>query len=160
MPIIELDESVQPVEVDGFRFALGVYPVEPMTPLGGYVQEFEQADGGTQFWSSSADAPTGEDFEEWPDRFMYDTLVSADRLPTLARAIFSMLPTHVYPILDVLGHDAYREVDPYIAYEQVGLDRVFDAVRSFAPWLYEDGLVGFGAMSLEPFLYVFIDEHK
>ncbi|MEM1165885.1 MAG: hypothetical protein AAGI30_06290 [Planctomycetota bacterium] len=158
MPTVELDPSIAPVEVEGFRFPLGVYPIEPLTPTPGYVEEFEQADGGPTFWTD--DGPAGDDWEEWPDRFMYDIVLSADRMPTLMRAFLSLLPAHVYPILDVLGNDAYREVDPYIAYEPVGVDRVFDALRSFGPWLYEDGLVGFGAMSLEPFCYAFVDEHK
>jgi hypothetical protein len=66
----------------------------------------------------------------------------------------------VYPILDVLGQDAYREIDPYIAYDLVGLDVFLDGVREFHDFLYEDGMVGFGAMSEDPFLYVFVDEHK
>lgn len=158
MPTVELDPSLKPVTIDSFRFPLGVYPVEPMVPSSGYVEEFEQADGGPTFWSE--DAPTGDDWEEWPDRFMFDVVVSAEKIATFVRALLTMLPTRVYPILDVLGNDAYREVDPYIAYDLVGLDKVFDAIRSFGPWLYEDGLVGFGAMSLEPFCYVFVDEHK
>ena len=66
----------------------------------------------------------------------------------------------MFPILDVLGHDAFREIDPYVAYELVALDSFMDSVRRYEDFLYEDGLCGFGAMSEEPFFYVFVDEHK
>jgi hypothetical protein len=112
--------------------------------------DFEPADGGE-----------GEgDWEEWPDRYVYDIVVSSSRVEALCRLLFALLPGRVYPILDVLGSDAHREVDPYIAYEPVGFDRVLDGVRRHREWLFEDGLVGFGAMSEEPFLHVYIDEHK
>ena len=158
MPEIELDSSLTREERDGFRFPLGVTPVEPLTPKAGYVLEFEPADGGEPF--EGAESTPGEVWEEWPDRFMFDVLVSSERLPALARALFSCLPGRIYPILDVLGNDAFREVDPYIAYDLVGFERFMDGLIVFGPWLFEDGLVGFGAMSMEPFFYVFIDEHK
>lgn len=118
-------------------------------------------------------APRGSgELEEWPDRYAFDIVVSAERLPSLCRALFLLFDTppsaampgwtqgRVYPILDVLGQDAYREIDPYIAYDLVGLDVFIDGVREFHDFLYEDGMVGFGAMSEDPFLYVFVDEHK
>lgn len=145
-----IDKSVQRVEVDGFQFPLGVYPVEASHPKPGYTVDFEPADGG------DADS----DWEEWPDRYMYDVVAPANRLRTLCRTLFSLLPTRVYPILDIMGEDAYREVDPYIAYDPVGYDRFIELLHRRQDWLYEDGLVGFGAMSDEPFLYVYVDEHK
>ncbi|MEO1128219.1 MAG: hypothetical protein AAFX05_00760 [Planctomycetota bacterium] len=153
---VEVDSSLQRREIDGFAFPLGVSPVEDFDPTPGFVEQFEASDGAEPFLSG----PESEDWEEWPDRFMFDILISAERLPTLARMLFSLLPTRVYPILDVLGHDAYREIDPYIAYELVGVERIIEGMLDFGPWLYEDGLVGFGAMSMDPFVYVFIDEHK
>ncbi len=149
MPV-QIDPSIKRHETDGFKFPLGAYPVEEMTPKAGYSSMFEQADGGNE----------DDDWEEWPDRYVYDVVISADRVPALCRALFSKLPERVYPILDVLGHDAYREVDPYMAYDPVGLDVFLDGVREFADMLYEDGMLGFGVMCEEPFLYVFVDEHK
>jgi len=132
-----------------FRFPQGVQPVGPLTPTPGYVVSFEPADGGGD-----------EGWEEWPDRYVFEAVVSADRLASLARALFALLPSRVHPILDVLSEDAHREVDPYIAYERVGLDRFFEEFETLRDWLLEDGLVGFGAMAEEPFLYVYFDEHK
>jgi len=145
-----IDRSIQRASTGSFTFPLGVYPVEPLTPRAGYVAEFEPADGGED----------PGDWEEWPDRYVYDVVVTATRLRALCRSLFALLPGRVYPILDVLGNDAYREVDPYIAYDPVGIERFIDVVHDHGSWLFEDGLVGFGAMSDAPFVYVYVDEHK
>jgi len=144
------DSTIQRVAHGAFQYPLGSYPVEPMEPKAGYSLHFEPADG---------DDEHGE-WEEWPDRYVFDAVVSAERVEPLCRMLFAMLSGRVFPILDVLGHDAHREIDPYIAYDLVGLDRFTDAVRRYRDFLYEDGMCGFGAMSEEPFFYIFIDEHK
>lgn len=150
MVTCKADPSLVRLEIDGFKFPLGSYPVEPMKPKSGYSVQFEPADGGDN----------EGDWEEWPDRYVFDAVISAERVEALCRMLFALLPGRAYPILDVLGRDAYREIDPYIAYDLVGMDRFADLVRRYRDFLYEDGLVGFGAMSEEPFLYVFADEHK
>lgn len=150
MPGCQADPSIERVAVEGFTFPLGVYPVEPLKPRPGYCVNFEPADGGE-----------GEgDWEEWPDRYVYDIVASAQHVQPLFRHLLTLLPLRVFPILDVLGHDAYREIDPFISYEPIGLDRLMDATREWKDFFYEDGLCGFGAMSEEPFTYVFLDEHK
>lgn len=130
-------------------FPLGAYPVELMTPQQGYNVLFEPSDGDNE----------GE-WEEWPDRYVFDIVISAERVEPMVRHLMTLLPGRIYPILDILGHDAYREVDPYVSYELVGLDRFTDTIRRFRGFFFEDGLVGFGAMSDEPFIYLFVDEHK
>ncbi len=165
--------------VEDFAFPLGVYPVEQMTPRQGYTTTFESADGG-----ELGEAPRGEsedpdeaesgerrgggrsggpgedEWEEWPDRYVWDVCIAAPRVEPLFRALIALMPGRLFPILDVLGQDAYREIDPYVAYELVGLERFLDAVRQYRGYFFEDGLVGFGAMCEEPFFYVFVDEHK
>jgi hypothetical protein len=91
---------------------------------------------------------------------VYDILVPAGRVEPLCRTLFSLLPGRIFPILDFLGQDEWREVDPYVSYDLLGMDRFMESLRRFRGFFYEDGLVGFGAMSEEPFLYVFVDEHK
>jgi hypothetical protein len=91
---------------------------------------------------------------------VYDILVPATRVEALCRTLLSLLPGRVFPILDFLGQDEWREVDPYVSYDLLGMDRFMETLRRFRGFFYEDGLVGFGAMSEEPFLYVFVDEHK
>jgi hypothetical protein len=145
-----LDKSIARKEIEGFSFPLGVYPIEAMTPKPGFAVNFEAADG---------DNNSG-DWEEWPDRYAFEAVVSADRLETMCRMLFSLLPPRIFPILDVIGHDAYREIDPYISYDLCGLDRYLEAIARFRPWLFEDGLCGFGAMCDDPFFYMFLDEHK
>ncbi|HBS27857.1 MAG TPA: hypothetical protein DEB06_00045 [Phycisphaerales bacterium] len=154
-----IDETLTRHSIDGFEFPLGVHPVEPMKPVPGYTVQFEAADGG----GTGPDIGYGaafEDWEEWPDRFVYDILVSASRVRSLCRVLFAMLPGRVFPILDHLGHDAYRDIDPYLAYAPVGIEKFYEGVGDAGDWLFEDGMVGFGAMSLDPFFYVFVDEHK
>lgn len=146
----QLDTSIQRIEKDGFDFPLGVYPVEPITPKPGYTVEFEPADG---------DDAEGE-WEEWPDRYVFDIVVPHKRLRTLVRHVIAMMPARVYPILDFIGHDAYREIDPYISYDLIGADALLERLIRLDAFFYEDGMVGFGAMSEEPFSYFFVDEHK
>lgn len=150
MPTSAIDTTIERTVIDGFTFPLGVKPLEDLKPRPGYTSDFESADGGE-----------GEgDWEEWPDRYLFDAFLTADRLLAMCRTLFSILPGRVYPILDILGNDAYREVDPYIAYEPIGLDRFLEGLRRHLDWFLEDGLVGFGAMSDEPFLHIYVDEHK
>jgi hypothetical protein len=174
MPGCRADPAIERKKVDGFAFPLGVYPVEPLTPRPGYTMEFEPADGDeapdyprAPYAASGddeddEDAPAGPSagLEEWPDRYVFDIVISAERLPALCRTLFTLLPPRIYPILDVLGNDAYREIDPFVSYDLLGLDRFFEHVHRFKDLFFEDGLTGFGAMSDEPFVYVFIDEHK
>lgn len=146
----QADTSIDRQSVGLMKFPLGVYPIEPMEPRQGYLSQFEPADS----------EESAADWEEWPDRYMYDIVITAERLEPLCRALFTLLPGRIFPILDVMGRDAFREIDPYVSYDLLGLDRFTDAIRAFRDFFYEDGLVGFGAMSEEPFYYVFIDEHK
>ncbi|MBK7405007.1 MAG: hypothetical protein IPJ41_10330 [Phycisphaerales bacterium] len=149
MVTCKVDPELTRHRIGDVAFPLGTYPVEDMVPIQGYSIEFEAADGDNE----------GE-WEEWPDRYVLDIVITADRVEALVRHLLTLLPGRVYPILDVLGRDAYREVDPYVSYELLGLDRLTDAVRRFRAFFLEDGLVGFGAMSDEPFIYLFVDEHK
>ena len=150
MPICKADPALERAMVEGFAFPLGVYPVEAMTPKPGYTIQFEPADG---------DDEEGE-WEEWPDRYVFDIVLPATRTPLFCHLALATMTDRLYPILDVLGQDAYREIDPYISYDLVGQDRILDAWRKYHDFFFEDGLVGFGAMSEEPFSYLFIDEHK
>lgn len=144
------DPTIERKIIDGFHFPLGVYPIEEMTPKAGYSLQFEPADGDDQ---------DGE-WEEWPDRYCFDAVVPANRVVALTRSLMSLLPGRIYPILDVLGNDQHREIDPYISYELIGADRLMEAVRTYHDFFFEDGMVGFGAMAEDPFFYFFVDEHK
>jgi hypothetical protein len=153
MPRCRIDTTIQRHTVDGFDFPLGAYPIEPMTSRAGYTLHFESAD------ADDTNDEAGQ-LEQWPDRYVFDIVIKATRVESLCRSLFSMLPGRVYPILDVLGNDAYREADPYVAYDLIGQEHFTEALRRYRGWFYEDGLVGFGVMSDEPFIYIFIDEHK
>ncbi len=146
-----VDETIRRVEINGFRFPLGVYPVEPMEPRAGYSLEFEPADSG---------GVSDEWAEEWPDRYVFDVVIGVDRLEALFRQLVPILPGRVYPILDFIGHDAYREIDPYISRSLIGTDWLLDGVRACRPFFFEDGMCGFGALSDDPFMHLVVDEHK
>ncbi len=150
MPTCLIDPSIERKSVKGFAFPLGVYPVEPMTPIAGYVSEFEQADNTQEM----------DEWEAWPDQYVFDIVIPSDRIESFWHQVFAMIPGRVFPIIDYIGHDAHREIDPYMAYEPIGKEKIIDALRQYRPFFFEDGMVGFGAVSEDPFFYVFIDEHK
>lgn len=185
MPKCSVDKSIERKSIDGFDFPLGAYPIEEMKPREGYTLTFESADsdtgdggmgsggsGGSGRASGSGGGRAGgedfdpdreggpEDFEQWPDRYVFDIVIRHSRLEALCRTLWAMMPGRMYPIVDVLGVDAFREIDPYVAYDLVGMERFLEGIRLFRGYLMEDGLVGFGGMSEEPFMYVFVDEHK
>ncbi len=144
------DPNLERKTIKGFKFPLGVYPVEPMTPIVGYSSDFEPADNEEEM---------GE-WEAWPDQYVFDIVMPSDRVEAFWHQVFAMMPGRVFPIIDYIGHDAYREIDPYMAYEPIGKEKIIDGVRQFRPFFFEDGMVGFGAVSEDPFIYIFIDEHK
>jgi len=150
MPTCLIDPAIERKSVKGFKFPLGVYPVEPMTPVVGYTSDFEPADNSEEMG----------DWEAWPDQYVFDIVMPAERVEPFWQQIFAMMPGRVYPIIDYIGHDAYREIDPYMAYEPTGKEKVVNAIRQYRPFFFEDGMVGFGAVSEDPFFYVFVDEHK
>lgn len=150
MPTCLIDPAIERKSVKGFKFPLGVYPVEPMTPVIGYSSDFEPADNAEEMG----------DWEAWPDQYVFDIVMPADRIEHFWHQIFAMMPGRVFPIIDYIGHDAYREIDPYMAYEPIGKEKVINAIRQYRPFFFEDGMVGFGAVSEDPFFYVFVDEHK
>lgn len=150
MPTCTIDPSIERKSISGFKFPLGVYPVEPMTPLSGYTAEFEPEESAEDMG----------DWEAWPDQYVFDIVVPADRVEALWHQLFAMMPGRVFPIIDYIGHDAYREIDPYMAYEPIGKEKVTNAIRQYRPFFFEDGMVGFGAVSEDPFFYIFVDEHK
>lgn len=150
MTTCQIDESIERKSVKGFKFPLGVYPVEPMTPVPGYSSEFEPADSEEEM---------GE-WEAWPDQYVFDIVMPADRIEAFWQQVFAMMPGRIFPIIDYIGHDAYREIDPYMAYEPIGKEKIIDGIRKYRPFFFEDGMVGFGAVSEDPFFYIFLDEHK
>lgn len=150
MPQCMIDPSIERKTIAGFKFPLGVYPVEAMTPAVGYTSEYEPEDAGEDMG----------DWESWPDQYVFDIVAPADRVESLWQQLFAMMPGRVFPIIDYIGHDAYREIDPFMAYEPIGKEKVTNALRQYHPFFFEDGMVGFGAVSEAPFFYVFVDEHK
>ena len=150
MPTCLIDPNIERKTFSGFRFPLGVYPVEAMTPQIGYTAEFEPEDVAEDMG----------DWESWPDQYVFDIVVPSERVEALWQQLFAMMPGRVFPIIDYIGHDVYREIDPYMAYEPIGKEKIINALRQYRPFFFEDGMVGFGADSEDPFFYIIVDEHK
>lgn len=81
MLVCKTDPSLKRVTLGGFTFPLGVYPIEEMSPKPGYTLLFESADGGED-----------EEWEEWPDRYLFDAVVTHGRLESLVWSLLSCLP--------------------------------------------------------------------
>src|SRR4051812_21172819 len=79
VPRCRADNSIQRIVKDGFAFPLGVYPVEELTPRPGYSVDFEPADG---------DDNDGQ-WEAWPDRYVFEIVISAERLEPLCRSLLA-----------------------------------------------------------------------
>jgi len=84
----EVDPGLERMRSGELSYPLGVYPVEPSQARAGYTVEFEPADSG----EDEQDAQ----WEEWPDRYAYEVVISADRLEALTRAVIGLLPSRVY----------------------------------------------------------------
>jgi hypothetical protein len=127
---------------NGFRYPLGCVPAENLEPREGYLVEFESSQ------------------EEWPDCYMFDAVVSAEKVEPLVRDLLRLAPVRVTPILDVRGDDAYREIDPYLGVEEIHKQAVVDMLASARAFLLEDGHCGFGVVAEEPLFYLYVDDHK
>ncbi len=142
-PLCASDPNLSRVSAaNGFQFPLGCVPAEPLEPREGYHVEFESSQ------------------EEWPDCYMFDAVVSAEKLEPLVRDLLRLAPASVVPILDVRGDDAYREMDPYLGLEEIDKEDFLAMLRPARAFLLDDGHCGFGALSEEPLFYLYVDDHK
>lgn len=130
------------VAKNGFQFPLGAIPAENLEPREGYHVEFESSQ------------------QDWPDCYMFDIVVSAEKIEPLLRDLLTLAPTKLIPILDVRGDDAYREMDPYIGAQEIDRSDLLAMLSAARPFLLEDGHCGFGALSEDPLFYIYVDDHK
>lgn len=101
---------------------------------------------------------TSED--EFGDQYEYRLLLSADRLHAGVRMLFEeLLPEEVHALYEEFSMDAYRDTDAYMSDDLVAVDRVMTAWDNFGHFLIEDVKCGFGAMSYDPSIEIFVEEH-
>ena len=129
--------------IGDFALPLGVEPGILPAPTQGYTLKFNQAD------------------DDGPDTYSFDVVVSHERLaPLLSEAFEALLPDEVFAIVEVGSRDAYRSTDVFISVEPIPVAEFIDSWRAYEPVLLEDGTIGAGANSEEPYVEVFIDHFK
>ena len=128
--------------IDGFALPLGLVPGDVAAPTQGYTVEY---------------APGEEDD---PDSYAFHIVVSHERLTPILDRVFARLPRRVFPIVEIGSRDAYRSVDVYMAQEPIAREQFMRGWRRYGSILVEDGSIGVGANSEEPFLEVFLDQWK
>lgn len=126
-----------------FALPLGVEPGVLPAPTQGYTLKFNPAS------------------DEGPDTYSFDVVVSHEKLQSLLHAAFdALLPDEVFGIVEVGSRDAYRSTDVFISAEPIPKSEFIETWNAYEPVLLEDGTIGAGANSDEPYVEVFIDHFK
>lgn len=95
------------------------------------------------------------------DQFEYRILLSQPRVEETVRRFFeSLLPENVFATFEEFSADAYRDLDGYASVEPIPRTRLLQAWESYGRFFGEDARSGFGGMSYEPFVEVFLEEHS
>ena len=141
---LQLRHDLERVFLGDFALPLGLVPSNMQPPNQGYTVTYN----------------AGENDE--PDTYAFQVVCSHERLKRLLTAAFQLLPDKVSPIIEMDSYDAYRTVDVYIGREGelVNLDDFLTTWTDFEEVFLEDGAIGVGANSEEPFIEVFLDQWK
>jgi len=141
---IRLRPDLERVRLGDFALPLGIDPVDRRPPEVGYTVSYNPGE------------------EDDPDTYTFHIVVSHERLKALLARVFTLLPTTVWPIIEVDSYDAYRTIDVYIAQEDgpVSRDAFIADWCDYEDVLLEEGALGAGANSEEPFIEVFVDQWK
>lgn len=137
--------DIQRVVIDGFAFPLGYAPKpdEVTPPTQGYTLTYNVAE------------------MDETDTYSFHVVVSHQHLKTLLHTAFSLLPEHVYGIVEIGSRDAYRSLDTYLgADEPLSKDEFLQVWNAFESFLIEDSAIAAGANAEEPFVEVFLDQWK
>lgn len=144
MSILRVRSDLERVRLGDYALPLGLEPVDPRPPRQGYTLTYNPAQ------------------DDEPDTYTFHIVVSHERLRPLLQRAFTLLPAQVSPIIEIDSYDAYRTVDVYIGREDepVSISEFLETWEDFEPVFLEDGAVGAGANSEEPFIEVFLDQWK
>jgi hypothetical protein len=140
-----LRSDIQRVVIDGFALPLGFVPGDMdklPVPSPGYTLDYV----------------VGEDDE--PDTYSFYVVTSHEQLARLTERVFELLPDEVHGIVEIGSRDAYRSLDVYLAEETIRIEEFLDGWHRYESFLLEDGSIGSGANSEEPFVEVFLDQWK
>jgi len=128
--------------VGSYALPLGIEAVDLDPPTQGYTVKFT----------------TGE--EDEPDGYSFHAVLSHERMRSLVRDAFELLPEEIVPIIEIGSRDAYRSVDVYLADEPLPRERFLEVWEAIEPIVLEDASIGIGANSEEPWIEVFLDSWK
>jgi len=144
MSAYRLRNDLERIRLGAYALPLGIEPVDVCSPVQGYTITYNQ----------------GSDDE--PDTYTFHIVVSHERLRPILHRAFDLLPEWVSPILEVDSYDAYRTVDVFIGREDSPITKAdfLSTWTEFEPFLLEEGAVGAGANSDEPFIEIFLDQWK
>jgi hypothetical protein len=142
MRAFRLRSNLRRAVIDGYALPLGLVPRHVVAPTQGYTVEYAQGE------------------EDEPDTYSFHIVVSHERLAPLLDRLFDLMPEHLYGILEIGSRDAYRSMDVYMAEEPTTRDDFLDGWREFEAFLLEDGSIGAGANSEDPFIEIFLDQWK
>lgn len=130
------------VTLNGFALPLGINPHELEAPREGFTVSYTPAR------------------EEMPDTYAFHVVVSHEHVSALLRRAFRLLPEEVYGIIEIGSRDAYRATDVFMGEEPIPRDAFLSTWQEYEPFLLEDGTIGAGANSEDPFVEVFVDPWK
>jgi hypothetical protein len=144
MSEFRLRTDLERAVIGGFALPLGIEPGEIEAPVQGYTLTYTQGQ------------------EDEPDTYTFQVVASHERLAPLVRRTFEFLPEEVWPIIEIDSADAYRMVDVYLGREEepVSSEEFLETWATFEPIFLEDGGIGVGANSEEPFIEIFLDQWK
>jgi hypothetical protein len=94
------------------------------------------------------------------DHIEYRVVLPPQKLITIFDTLLNdLMPSEVFGIYEEFSFDAFRDTDSYMSSDAVALDRLKGAWKAYREFIVEDGKTGFGAVSFDPCLELFIEEH-
>ncbi len=137
-----IDPTLKRLAIKGFAFPLGWNPSDGQRPFEGYTIARLDPD------------------LDLPDTHQFQIAVSHERLKALLSRLMEFLPDSVYPILEIISTDAYRQVDTLMSPEPMPKPEFLATWNEFEPLLLDDCALAAGAMSEDPYVEVFLEANK
>ena len=140
---VALKEDLERRSLGGLQFPLGVFP------CGADSQMQEGYESRAQLGAPGLS-----------DHIEYRVLLSPAKLSLLFGTLLDeLMPSEVFGIYEEFSFDAFRDTDSYMSSDAVPLERLKGAWTTYRDFIVEDGKTGFGAVSFDPCLELFIEEH-
>ncbi|MEE9394487.1 MAG: hypothetical protein V3W41_18485 [Planctomycetota bacterium] len=141
-PVVRIKGDLKRTILGSVALPLGAELQEPGAPLiEGYESRFVASEG------------------QQDDQFDFRIVLTHERVSEIARKLFvELLPQLVFATFEEFSNDAYRDVDNWLSEELVDKERLLQAWDSYGHFFVEDVRCGFGGMSYEPLIEVFVEE--